>query len=58
MGLKYKSFICMGSALKSLWPSDAIIELVNTGSGNSLLPDDAKQLPESMLTRLGPVARQ
>ena len=35
----------------SLWPSDAMVSeaLVNTGSGNGLLPDGTKSLPESML---------
>ena len=39
----------------SLWPSDAIWRysaldiLVNTGSGNGLLPDGTKPLPEPML---------
>ena len=36
----------------SLWPSDAIWRqiLVNIGSGNGLLPDGTKPLPEPMLT--------
>ena len=36
------------SVVNSLWPSDTI--LVNTGSGNGLLPDGTKPLPEPMLT--------
>ena len=40
--------------INSLWPSDAInlvLEIwVNIGSGNGLLPDDTKPLPEPMLT--------
>ena len=39
---------------KSLWPSDwhhmATEIYVNIGSGNSLMPDDTKPLPEPMLT--------
>ena len=40
--------------VNSLWPSDA---LVNIGSGNGLLPDGTKPLPEPMLTyrKYGPV---
>ena len=34
--------------VNSLWPSDAI--WVNIGSGNGLLPDGTKPLPEPMLT--------
>ena len=37
----------------SLWPSDAIWRQeiwVNIGSGNGLLPDGTKPLPEPMLT--------
>ena len=41
-------------AVISLWPSDTIwqhrIDLVNTGSGNSLLPDGTKPFPEPMMT--------
>ena len=42
----------------SLWPSDAIWRQiwVNIGSGNGLLPDGTKPLPEPMLTCHGPVA--
>ena len=41
--------------VNSLWPSDAIQYgdnrfWVNTGSGNGLLPDGTKPLPEPMLT--------
>ena len=34
--------------VNSLWPSDAIY--VNIGSGNGLLPDSTKPLPDPMLT--------
>ena len=39
--------------INSLWPEDAIWRRrsrVNTGSGNGLLPDGTKPLPEPMLT--------
>ena len=41
--------------INSLWPSDAIWRqqiLVNPGSGNGLLPDGTKPLPEPMLTTI------
>ena len=41
-----------------MWPSDAVgdMDLVNIGSGNGLLPDGTKPLPEPMLTyHQGPV---
>ena len=46
--------------INSLWPSDAIKwkRTVNIGSGNGLLPDGTKPLPDPMLTyhQYGPVA--
>ena len=41
-----------GHNVNSLWPSDAIWrrDWVNIGSGNGLLPDSTKPLPEPMLT--------
>ena len=46
IGLQYLYFV------NSLWPSDAIWReiWVNIGSGNGLLPDVTKPLPEPMLT--------
>ena len=45
---------CIGDkvSLNSLWPSDAIWReiWVNIGSGNGLLPNGTKPLPEPMLT--------
>ena len=42
--------------VNSLWPSDAIWQQiwVNIGSGNGLLPDGTKPLPEPMLTNRHP----
>ena len=40
-------------SINSLWPSDNIWQseiLVNTGSGNGLLPDSTKPSPEPILT--------
>ena len=44
-----------GIYVNSLWPNDAIFMMatqiwVNIGSGNVLLPDGTKPLPEPMLT--------
>ena len=36
--------------INSLWLSDALWILVNIGSGNGLVPDGTKPLPEPMLT--------
>ena len=36
--------------INSLWPSDAIWLWINIGSGNGLLPDRTKPLPEPILT--------
>ena len=49
-----KSLLRMLSDLQvtsnSLWPSDISDILVNTGSGNGLVPSGTKPLPEPMLT--------
>ena len=45
---------CQRKAINSLGPSDAIYMVtkiwVNIGSGNGLVPDGTKPLPEPMLT--------
>ena len=43
---------CSWTFFNSLWPSDAILRQiwVNIGSGNGVLPDGTKPLPEPMLT--------
>ena len=51
----------MSDLLSTLWPGDAIWQQeiwVNNGSGNGLLSDGNKPLPEPMLTnhQLGSVA--
>ena len=57
-----KEFPCHDIIINSLWLSDAnnmvTHILVNIDSGNGLLPDGTKPLPEPMLTyhELGPVA--
>ena len=45
---------CHNNALhiNSLWSSDIIWILINIGSGNGLLPDSTKPLPEPILSRL------
>ena len=40
----------LANMVNSLGPSDAIWVWVNIGSGNGLLPDGTKPLPEPMLT--------
>ena len=40
----------MSELIGALWRHMVIEILVNTGSGNGLLPDGTKPLPEPMLT--------